>query len=418
MKVKNLKYLLLVMSLSLPFSSCKDDEETKTEEPVKYTFTVNTTVSESGSNYYNGLTLQAGLSGSTDVIAEAVVSDGKAVFCSTKDLASEISGKDVWFGVKGMVKFFHTMTEKEIADSSLTLPDKELGSSLSGDTNDWIVALYMGVNKDGKSDGVPIYWATGNLIAVKTSEAGEPTKAVFHIATAAENAEESNPSTTEFVGLSKLLKRKELDGYVDIPKGRKWDVYCFGDKTGLMLYDGTELDDFVTDSKQMVGDKIVYDISGDKDFDIATNLGGLWRTPTGGKTGLNEFAAFEDSFEEYAQMLPNHEPVGTPGENFSVNYKHTVVIDSKEVCVNTLNIPSAGYRHALAAMGRGSFVGLWSSTADPTCTEVFYGNTGEEMPDIKVEPQTTAFAYSSLVKQTTWYAHPRTSSIAIRPVTE
>ncbi len=408
-----------VVSLSLLALSCDNENDTK----QLYKFEVATTVGAGSDNYYNGLSLQFGLAESSVAKAEAKVENGKVVFELENDL-SELEGKNVWFGVKGFVKFFHTLTAEEVKSKSLTLPDKDKGSTLKSDdsnTNDWIVALYMGINKDGKEDGAPIYWSTGNLISVKTTEAGEPTEVAFHIATDEETVEESNAQTTMFVGKANLLTEVP-DGYVNIPKGRKWDVYCFGDKTGLMLYDGTQCDLFVTDSKQMVGDNIVFDISGNKDFDIATNLGGTWRTPTGGKTGNNEYAALEDSYGEYTALLPDHEAMGTAGTNYSVKYEYTVKIDSKEVSVNTLYFPSAGYRHAKVALGRGSFVGMWTATADPTCTPVFYGNTttetGEDMPQIEVKPQTAAFAYSSLVKETTWYVHPRTSSMPVRPVTE
>ncbi|MBR4809979.1 MAG: hypothetical protein IK031_06845 [Bacteroidales bacterium] len=387
------------------------------EKVPTYSFAVQTTVGAGESNYYEGLTLQFGKAGSTDVLEEAVVENGKAVFTSEHDY-SDIVGQNVWFGVRNMVKFFHTIDADEWATGTIVLPDKEQGSTVKGNENDWIVAIYIGINKDGKADGVPIYWATGNLIAVKLTDEGVPTEVAFHVATAEETAEESVATSTEFVGRDKRLKSTVPDCYVDMPKGSKWDVYCFGNYSATMLYDGTELDKYVIDSGQMVGDKIYWDISGMKEFDIATHLGGLWRTPTGGKTGLHELAALEDDFEEYKDLKPDHETVGENGVNISALYKHTVVIDSREICVNTLILPSAGFRHALNAQSRGTFIGLWSATADPTCTPVFFGTVGDQMPEIEAKPQTTAFAYSCLTKQTTWYAHPRTSSISIRPVTE
>jgi len=74
------------MSSLIVASSCnKDDKNDEpsnnsdtTQTPVEknFNYTVKTTVSEGVSNYYNNLTLQVGLTGSTDVIGEAVVSDG------------------------------------------------------------------------------------------------------------------------------------------------------------------------------------------------------------------------------------------------------------------------------------------------------------------------------------------------------
>ena len=67
----------------------------------------------------------------------------------------------------------------------LVLPDKDGGSILPTSSpitrvdapqssigiykNEWIVALYMGINKDSsiESSTTSIYWATGNLIATK-----------------------------------------------------------------------------------------------------------------------------------------------------------------------------------------------------------------------------------------------------------
>ena len=126
---------------------------------------------ETGYDYYKGLTLQVGEAGSTVPLSQAVVDDsGCAEF--NIDLTPYV-GKNLWFCVPKMVKFFHTVQATEASAQRLRLPNKDAGSTLdaSGLGNDWIVALYMGINKDGSTD-IPIYWATGNLIAVKTSAAG------------------------------------------------------------------------------------------------------------------------------------------------------------------------------------------------------------------------------------------------------
>lgn len=407
-------FLYILMSSLIVASSCNNDD--KNDEPNKvepiFNYTVKTTVSDGISNYYNGLTLQVGLTGSTDVIAEAVVSDGKAVFSSTKDLAAEISGKNVWFGVKGMVKFFHTVTDKEVADSSLTLPDKELGSTLSGSVNDWIVALYIGVNKDGKADGAPLYWATGNIIAEKTNDAGDKTEVSFHVATAEEGIKESTQKSG-IIRLDDRLVTNVTDCYAALPKGSKWDLFSYGDKSGLCLYDTDKLNDYVVALKMMSADgsNIVYEVSGNPDYDICTNLGGLWRTPTGGKEqGGNESAVLEDqSFD----LQPNGEFITEEGKGAFMVYKHTVTIDGKEVCVNTLKFPATGFRHAnTLGSGFGKFCIYWTSTADPTMSEVW----GQDLPN--KEPQTVAFNYGKIGENVIWFAHPRTSGASVRAVTE
>lgn len=411
MRTVNLKSIFFPVVASCLLVCCTNDDNA-----VVSRFTVQSTV-EGDTQYYSGLTLQMGEAGSTDVLATAVVdAQGKAVFQTDISL---LAGKNVWFCVPRMVKFFHTLTAEEVAANSLTLPDKDKGSTVNGYVNDWIVALYMGVNKGGEADTAPLYWATGNLIAVKTNGAGEPSEVAYHIATAAETEEEGCPGNS-LVGLDERLIANVPDGYVNMPAGSKWDMYAFGDRTGLMLYDQEKLPQFGVQSGQMdkTGGNVCYDISGDPRFDATrAHLGGLWRLPTCGKTGLNEFAAFEDDCEEYADLLPDGQTYGTVAVNFGVKYDYTVNIDGKDITVNTLILPAAGYRHAISSyanVGKSSL--YWSGTADPTGTPPYTPNgimDGMTMPDFY-----TAFNYGYLDKKKTWFPHPRTSSQALRPVTE
>ena len=406
---KNLfKYFWVVSLIFLAACGNKDNPDTL--------FVIKTTAT--GQNYYQGLTLQMGFAGSTDVILETTVdANGEATL---KTDMTPYVGKEMWFCVPKMVKFFHTITEAEITAKTIALPDKDAGSTLdaSGIKNDWIVALYMGVNKDGKADGAPLYWATGNLLAVKTNAPGEASQVAYHIGTAQETEEEGTVGNS-LVGLDERLVCNVLDGYVNMPAGSKWDQFGFGDPTGLMLYDNMLTAQYCIDGGQMKEDTtdIVFNISGDARFDAArAQLGGLWRLPTCGKTGLNEFAAFEDDCEEYAGLLPNGQFYGTEGVSFGVDYLYTVEVDGNTVSVNTLRLPAGGFRHANDMYnGTALFCLYWSGTADPTGTPPFV--PGKQL-DMTMPPFFTAFNYGYLDERKTWFPHPRSSTQTIRPVTE
>lgn len=380
--------------------------------------TVQTTVGDA-SQYYKGLTMEMGLSGSTQAISTAMVDENGKAHLSIA--ANAVTGKNVWFCVPKMVKFFHTLTAEEVAGNALTLPDKDKGSTVdaSGLKNDWIVALYMGVDKDGKAGSAPLYWATGNLIAVKTSGAGEASEVAYHIGSAEETEEEGCPDNS-LVGIDKRLVANVPDGYVNMPAGSRWNMYAFGDATGLMLYDSGKLGVYCIESGQMTKDRtnICYNISGDARFDAArAQLGGLWRLPTCGKTGLNEFAAFEDDCEEYAGLLPNGQTYGTESVSFGMEYSYSVSINGKDISVNTLKLPAAGFRHGASSYsGIGKYSLYWSGTADPTGTPPYTPDgsmSGTTMPAFY-----TAFNYGYMEGQKSWLPHPRSSLQALRPVTE
>ncbi len=418
MKRKHLGKFLLVSSIFL--GSCSvSDVPTGNVPGGDKVFTISTTTE--GLNYYQGLTLQLGLSGSTEVLQEAVIDNtGKA---AVKADLSQYVGENVWFCVPKMVKFFHTLTTDEMAAKTLILPDKDAGSTLdaTGLGNEWIVALYMGVNKDGNSD-IPIYWATGNLMAVKTNGPGEASEVAYHIADAAESELEGLVENG-LVGLDSLLLTNVPDGYAQMPEGSKWDMFSFGDKRGLMLYDMKNHEQYSIDAGLLSEDKSVvyYDISGDARFDAArAQLGGLWRTPTCGKSGYNEFAAFEDDCEEYADLLPDGITYGDSlVTSYGMQYDYSVVVNGQEITVNKLKLPAVGFRHANALYGgKGKFCLYWSATADPTGT-VPYTPGGSGWAKGRTMPEWfTAFNYGWLDGKKTWFPHPRSSSQAIRPVTE
>ena len=386
------------------------------------------TTSLTGEMYYDGRTVQIGLAGSTEAVAEAVFDgNGKAVI--NTDLG-QFAGKEVWFCVPKLAKFFHKFTDAESAAGAVILPDKDDGSTVdaSGLKNDWIVALYIGIDN---AAGAPLYWASGNLIAVKTNGAGGKSEVAYHIATADESEEEGSTAGS-FIMMNDKLVANVPDGYAALPAGSKWDMFAFGDPTGLRLYDYDEkdlekskIDQYCIELGQMAEDKseesVVFNICGDERFDAArAQLGGLWRLPTGDKTGYNELSAFEDSEPTYAGITPNGAPYGTPRVNFGMAYAYSV----DGVTTNTLKLPAAGFRHATEmAQGTSMFCLYWSGSADPTGTpgyEAVEGGGGEivDKTGQTVDIWHTAYGYGFMARQKMWFIHPRTSSQCIRPVTE
>ena len=406
---------IVCTALGCLLTACSSsDNAVDNPQPSAALFTVQTTAT-SGNCYYEGLTIQLGFPDSDVPVAEAIIkNDGKATFRA--DLASFV-GRQIWLCVPYVVKAYHTLTASEAAARYVTMPDKDAGSTLSTDgyTNDWAIALYMGINRDGQTS-VPIYWATGNLIATKTNDANGETQVLFHIATAQESIAEGTANSTSFVGMDDRLVGQVADSYAALPAGSQWDLYSFGDATGLRLYSDVDL--YVTDSKQKQGETIVYDISGNPLYDIArAQLGGSWRTPTGGCNATNEFAALEDDAEEYAQLEPNGMPWEVEGKTIGRQYQYKVKIDGRDITTNTLCLPSAGYRHgAVFAGGRGGSCWYWSATADPTAMTPYVPNGGTYTAP--VNKWTTAFNYGYLSGETRWYPHPRMSGQCIRPVTE
>ncbi len=400
----------LLLLASVVLSACSDDKE----KEIAKSFTVYT-LAEGVDDNYEGLPLQVGLEGDTQPFALGTI-DSKGEAHLSIDML-QYAEKNLWFCIPKVAKFFHRLSAAEALARQITLPDKEAGSTLdaTGLGNDWIVALYMGVDKDGVAGQEPIYWATGNLIAVKTNGAGDgATQAAFHIASAEESRLEAQQSSP-FVGQDSRLVADVTDAYAALPQGSRWDLYGFGDASGLMLYNN--LNAYVAATGQKDGDIIAYDVSGAARFDIArAQLGSTWRVPTGGFGPHNEFAAFEDSSEEYATLLPNASVWEENGASYGLEYVYTVEANGRRVTTNTLRLPATGYRHAASfAGGRGKSLWYWSATADPTATPPYVPQGTYEGT---VDETTTAFNYGAFAAKPRWYPHPRTSGQAIRPVTE
>ena len=326
--------------------TAKIDGNSSTMEWKAKPLTVQTTVA-SGSNYYNGFTMEIG-SWKADAPAEqitlgsAIIADGAAAI--SVDLSAYI-GKDIWICIPKVVKFFHTLTADEASSMEIVLPDKDGGSTLKASPtasdkkyeNDWIVALYMGVNKDGgtAADAVPLYWATGNLIATKTGSGDSDV--AFHIAT----ADETKSEVTTYDNYTKYRNRS---------LGSQWNLFGYGDASGLKTSEND-------------GDYPDEDISGSSTYDIArVQLGGSWRLPTCGKGADNEFAAFADG--AISGILPD-------GANWKDNntflgreYTHTISDDdaSRSTITNTLRFPATGHREGLNAVFIQSFGYYWSGS--------------------------------------------------------
>ncbi len=399
------------------FTGCSDDEK---GEDNRFSFVVNA-VDAGSSMDCKGLALQFGTADKAVAMAEATIDkDGLATF--NVDI-SKYADQTVWFCIPNVVKYFHQLTPVEIEKQMLSLPDKDKGSTLRTTTqiggkyteNDWIVALYMGVNKDGNTS-TPIYWATGNLIATKINAANAGPSAVsYHIATFEETCREADAKGVAYVGGDERLVNETADAYMALDAGEQWDFYCFGDASGTMLFKNVEK--LVEVAKQKQGDSYIFNVSGSKNWDIATaHLGTLWRTPTGGKDAHNEFAAFEDNSEGYEGLQPDGVVWKENDVKLGYKYDYTIEHNGKVITTNTLYIPAAGYRHDAMTVGARGIAGFyWSATADPTCTIPYVPN-GEYKGEVK--EYTTAFNYGFLKGEILWFPHPRTSGQAIRPVCE
>lgn len=181
---------------------------------------------------YNDFPIEIGhfQDGNSVKLAEGTIQNGKAIV-NPSLLTPLKANSDIWICIPKVAKFFHTLGSGGLGDE-LILPDKDAGSTLldepkvggKGYLNDWIVALYMGVNKNGDPAGKPLYWATGNLIATKLNGAGEATKTSFHIATNAETLLETN--TVPYF-LPSGITVNATDGYRACDVGTQWNLFVW-----------------------------------------------------------------------------------------------------------------------------------------------------------------------------------------------
>ena len=346
--------------------SCKLSDQTTLEAGKMYTvsdanmvastsaFTVNTKIDDYNVTYhYNVLNMQFGTDDSTTPITTAMITDGKATFSAN---LNDYVNKTIWVCIPKVAKFFHKVTQDEADKGILELPNKDKGSTLkttlvAGDKpyeNDWIVALYIGINKDGSNtNDTPIYWATGNLIAIKTNAANSgATEAAFHIASKSEattmqsDANKSIPESTTYDGDEGTDDYKDLtkglDGYQACAAGSRWDRFGWGDASGLMT--ALNYKKYAAkgeyDPVQYGNNATWLSISGKTEYDIArAKLGGSWRLPAGGNStnnGKGEFRTFIDD---------------TRFDKTTGNYTYTVYADNGESITNTIWLPYTGDRN-------------------------------------------------------------------------
>ena len=335
-------------------------------------FTVDTKSSITDGSYsYQGRTLQMGITeGSVPVVlAESapIGADGIVHF-GNNYLAGMAAGDEVWFCIPGVVKFFHKLTQAEVDAGEVTLPDKDEGSTLTADgtANDWIVALYMGTNKGGFLDktgtpvsDIPIYFASGNLIAVKTNAAGSPsTEAKFHIASQEETVKEASGGFQDGTAGS--------DGYTTCGEGTKWDLFSFGDPTGVkVLGYSSSGNDFTFEEDTHISGNPQHDIS-------RAQLGGSWRLPVyNDDDNRNEMQAFYDAYM-YSYPFPGYyiEPMaekwmaanGTTYQGLSYTYTVPAEGDGEEIS-NTLYFPAAGHYNPTGYPHRGEWGYYWQEFA-------------------------------------------------------
>lgn len=409
--------------------SCKLSEETTLAAGNMYTvsdanmvastsaFIVNTKIGDYDVAYhYNGLNMQFGTDDSTTPITTAMITDGKATFSAN---LNDYVNKTIWVCIPKVAKFFHKVTQDEADKGILELPNKDEGSTLkttpvAGDKpyeNDWIVALYIGINKDGSNtNDTPIYWATGNLIAIKTNAANSgATEAAFHIASKSEattmqsDANKSIPESTTYDGDEGTNDYKDLtkglDGYQACAAGSRWDRFGWGDASGLMT--ALNYKKYAAkgeyDPVQYGNNATWLSISGKTEYDIArAKLGGSWRLPAGGNStnsGKGEFRTFIDDsrFEK------------TTGK-----YTYTVPADNGESITNVIWLPYTGDRNgkAVANTSEGCY---WSGVARVPAEKY---TTDDD------KPWRARGIRFSATSQMTHTEFTRRSGRAIRPVTE
>ncbi len=290
---------------------------------------------------YDGLDLTFGkiVDNTPADIKTVTVAEGKAVL-GNEALEGLAAGTQIYVTIPKVAKFFHTLTADELAANALTLPDKNEGSTVFEDEliggktykNDWIVALYMGIDSS-INEGKPLYWATGNLIAVKTGEEGEASDPVFYIATVNDTQNEDRNNVNYFCqakekgGWTYVI---DGDGFVGSAKGYAWDIFCFGDGVG---------------NRTQVS-KTPNPVIAQEDYDVCRhNLGKPWRIAslTGDKTG------------ELGLLFS----MTRTQDNKYNGYRYDFTTDNG--IVNTLIMPKAGSRSA-SQNSPGQYVRYMSGT--------------------------------------------------------
>lgn len=266
---------------------------------------------------FEGLTMKVGGwdgNGALVEVAEATIAGGKAEFNNVS--MAGYRDRQIWICVQGVVKYFHVLNASEAESNAVTLPDKNAGSTLlstDDSQNDWQVALYMGINKDNSSasESKPLYWASGNLIAVKTSIGY-----AFHVATNEEALLEDDLGSDPFTPSGIVVKA--TTGYADCAVGVKWNKFGWGDNTGLKTATGNNV--------YGTADNICGTPS-----DIATKqLQYSWRMAT-----KEEFA-----FNGSVPSVPTYTPTQYP---CAITYTYSISNNGQTI-TNTLFFPGTHFR--------------------------------------------------------------------------
>ncbi len=224
---------------------------------------------------YDGMKMEIGRFGETAALATMDVVDGRAVVPGNITLNA---GDKVWICIPKVAKFFHTLTADELSANIINLPEKNNGSTLLAEPtvdgkpykNDWVVALYMGVDSD-LNPGQPLYWATGNLIAIKTNseiDGTTPSSVEFFIANEAITIGEGANPNPYF-----LLPKNAADGFNEQPAGTMWDLFQPAATTGVRTV--------ANNNHVSSWSSADYQYAGKEGVDICRKqLGGEWRLPT------------------------------------------------------------------------------------------------------------------------------------------
>lgn len=413
-RIMNRKHLFIALLACMPGLGLTSCSNNTAQQPATTSITVKTTIAADAGYSYDGLEMQIGSwkdesSAEQTVLGTATIADGTAVIPA--DL-SAYGGKDIWVCIPKVAKFFHTLTDAELNAKTLTLPDKDKGSTLKPTptigadnrayVNDWIVALYIGINKGGSTSAqaTPIYWATGDLVATKIGEDSNRTPSTltsFHIATAEENRKESTPESP--FNFASTITESSTNGYASCEVGSQWILFGWGDPDGLKTSRNNE--DYAPG--------VMTDICGTK-YDIArVQLGGSWRLPTAPDSNNkddNECAALDDA--EKPGLLPDGEMQMEGG--ILMGYSFTHKIENAGTQGNTITNTIS-----FAAMGCRNRLGTGTETTMTNIAGNFWSGT---VADDSGKVSQVGFWQGYPKDAFTAYYNDRFYGIAVRPVSE